>query len=246
MSSEQQKKVKGVADLVFLMDVTGSMGNVIDDLKRNVAMFIDSMTTADANNTQPIKDWRAKVAGYRDVDTAVEDKVDWFVDNPFIRDANALKSQLNALKAEGGGDEPESLLDALYKVATIGESELGVENPNQWRYHRDAARVVVVFTDASYKPTMSIPEARGGGFDDVKNVLTSNRIILSLFAPDMECHDKLGAIDKSEYEAIPYDSSNPDGAQVALREFTSDQANFKNTLTALAKSVSKSAETLSV
>ena len=32
----------------------------------------------------------------------------WFHDNPFVRDATALKAQLAALKAEGGGDEPES------------------------------------------------------------------------------------------------------------------------------------------
>jgi hypothetical protein len=42
---------------------------------------------------------------------------------------------------------------------------------------------------------------------------------------------------------IAYDKSRRDGAVIALKEFTKDQANFKNTLKQLAASVSKSAET---
>ena len=59
------KKVKGVADIVFLMDATGSMGNCIQRLKDNVMVFFRSLTekVAGANSVVPIKDWRAKVVG---------------------------------------------------------------------------------------------------------------------------------------------------------------------------------------
>jgi hypothetical protein len=75
-----------------------------------------------------------------------------------------VEAQLANLRAAGGGDEPESLLDALYKVATMEATPKGAqgEEPNKWRYRSDAARVVIVFTDASFKETMSIPEAKGG------------------------------------------------------------------------------------
>ena len=85
---------------------------------------------------------------------------------------------------------------------------------------------------------MSIPEAKGGGFEDVKNAVQANRIILSIFAPDMPCYDRLSLLDKSEWEPISIDGKDP---RTALSEFTSDQENFRNTLKQLAKSVSKSA-----
>ncbi|MBA2244468.1 MAG: hypothetical protein H0W11_05905, partial [Gemmatimonadetes bacterium] len=149
------------------------------------------------------------------------------------------------LVAQGGGDEPESLLDALFRIANVGQTERGAqsEDPNQWRYRSDAARVIIVFTDASFKETMSIPEARGGGIQDVMNAIVNNRIILSLFAPDMPGYDQLSQVDKSEWEAISYPGLNP---QEALERFTADQANFRNTLRQLAASVSKSAETLAL
>ena len=114
----------------------------------------------------------------------------------------------------------------------------------EWRRcSREATRVVIVFTDASFKSPMVIPEARGGSLDDLKHAIMANRIILSIFAPQMPCYDALTDIDKSEVELIPYDASQPDGAVVALRDFTADTANFKNVLKALAASVSKSADT---
>ncbi|HKG95244.1 MAG TPA: vWA domain-containing protein [Gemmatimonadaceae bacterium] len=240
-SAAPPAKTKGVADIVFLVDVTGSMAPIIDALRRNIESFIDSLGAGDANNAPPVKDWRGRVVGYRDIET---DR-DWLVDNPFVRDAVALKAQLAALRAEGGGDEPESLLDALYKLATMEASPKGAqaEDPRKWRYRSDAARVVVVFTDASFRETMSIPEAKGGSLQDVANVVMANRIILSLFAPNMEGYDRLSQIDKSEWEAIEYPGLNP---QEALQKFTADPANFRNTLKQLAASVSKSAATVAL
>jgi hypothetical protein len=241
MANNQQEKAKGVVDIVFVMDVTGSMDPSIRDLAANVATFIDSLTTADPNNSSPVKDWRAKVFGYRDVS---DTRCEAFVDNPFVRDAAALRTQLAALKAEGGGDEPESALDALYKVATMGSTDRGTpEDATKWRYRSEAARVAILFTDASCHMQMAIPEAKGGSMEDLFNVLMANRIILNIFAPDMPCWDELSQVQKSEYMPIPYDKTVKHGAIIALRDFTKDPANFQQTLRALAASVSKSAET---
>ena len=235
-------KTKGVADIVFLVDVSGSMAPVIDALRRNIEVFIDSLSSGDANNAAPVKDWRGKVVGYRDYEA---DGPRWLQDHPFVRDAVALKAQLASLQAEGGGDEPESLLDALYTIATMEPAPKGAqsEDPNKWRYRSEAARVVVVFTDASFKETMSLPAAKGGGMQDVANVIMANRIILSIFAPNFEVYDRLSQIDKSEWEVVEYEGLSP---QEALQKFTADQANFRTTLKQLAASVSKSAETVAL
>ena len=242
---QARAKTKGVTDLVFLIDLTGSMAPCIDALRKNIETFIDSLSRGDGNSAAPVRDWRGKVVGYRDLESGATDGVPWFVDNPFVRDVAALKAQLASVKAEGGGDEPESLLDALYKVASMPAIPKGsqAEDPAKWRYRSDAARVVIVFTDASFKETMSLPEAKGGSLQDVANVVMANRIILSLFAPNFEGYDRLSQIDKSEWEVVEFKGLTP---QQALEKFTSDPVNFKTTLQQLAASVSRSAETIAL
>jgi hypothetical protein len=242
---QARTKTKGVADLVFLVDVSGSMGPCIDALRKNIEAFVDSLNKGDANNAAPVRDWRGKVVGYRDFEAAEHEKLPWIVDNPFVRDAGALKAQLAGLQAAGGGDEPESLLDALYKVAAMEAVPKGSqgEEPGKWRYRSDAARVVIVFTDASFKETLAIPEAKGGSLQDVANLVMANRIILSLFAPNFEGYDRLSQIDKSEWEVVEFEGLNP---QEALQKFTSDPVNFRTTLKQLAASVSRSAETVAL
>lgn len=242
---QAREKTKGVADVVFLIDISGSMAPIIDALRKNIEAFVDSLSAGGANNSAPVRDWRGKVVGYRDIEAGPAEGLEWFEAHPFVRDTAALKAQLAALQAQGGGDEPESLLDALYKVATMEATPKGAqsEDANKWRYRSEAARVVVVFTDASFKETMSIPEAKGGALQDVANVVMANRIILSLFAPNFEGYDRLSQIDKSEWEVVEYEGLN---AQQALQKFTSDPANFRTTLKQLAASVSRSAETVAL
>jgi hypothetical protein len=242
---QARAKTKGVADIVFVVDISGSMAPCIDALRKNIEIFIDSLSQGDANNAAPVRDWRGKVVGYRDIEAAAGEGLPWIVDNAFVRDAGDLKAQLGGLEASGGGDEPESLLDALFTVASMEATPKGSqsEDPGKWRYRSDAARVVIVFTDASFKETMSVPTAKGGSLQDVANAVMANRIILSLFAPNFEGYDRLSQIDKSEWEVVEYEGLNP---QEALQKFTSDPVNFRTTLKQLAASVSRSAETVAL
>jgi len=51
---QARTKTKGVADLVFLVDVSGRMATCIDALRRNIEAFIDSLSHGDANNAAPV------------------------------------------------------------------------------------------------------------------------------------------------------------------------------------------------
>ena len=153
------EKIRGVVDIVFLMDATGSMGKCIDALKKNLESFFDTMTSTEGNGS-PVKDWRAKVVGFRDYEE--DGPANWLENNPFVTNVEELKTQLSDIAAVGGGDEPESLLDALFTVINVGATgPQEAPDPNKWRPRSAAARVVVIFTDAPYKPTMAIPEAAG-------------------------------------------------------------------------------------
>jgi hypothetical protein len=235
--AQSQSSLKGVVDLVFLIDVTGSMSPCIDALRQNIGLFIDYLVSGDGEQNQtPVKDWRAKAVGYRDIEVDTE----WFVDAPFVRDVTQLKAQLSALAATGGGDEPETLLDALYRVINMGQSEVTAQVPdgNRWRARGNATRVIIVFTDASFKETMTIPEAMGGTWQDISTACHNNRIYLNLFAPNMECYQRLSEIQNCEWEVV----EGPGGPQLALAQYTSDRTNFAKALKMLAKTVSKSAE----
>ena len=108
-------------------------------------------------------------------------------------------------------------------------------DPNKWRYRSQAARVVIVFTDATYHPTTK----EGGTFEDIANACTANRILLFIFAPELDCYDELSSIDKSEYEGIAI--MEGESAAAALERFTKEADAFKRAMEQLGKSVSASA-----
>jgi hypothetical protein len=236
MTQESLDKKKGVPDIVFLLDATGSMASCIDAVTRNISIFIDTLNTPDSNGGILIRDWRIKVVGYRDRDC---DGAQWLVDNPFSTDAGEVKSQLAALKAAGGGDEPESLLDAMYQVAQWNSAEKGASpTSDSWRHRHDAARVVVIFTDASSKNTFTASGGSGGTVDDLIQAYHAAKLKVILFAPDAPVYADLSAMNGLEWEPVGALGSDP---QQALVDFTTDTNNFRKVMEALAKSVSASA-----
>ena len=234
---------KRVVDLVFLVDVTGSMSPCIDGLKESISKFFDHLTNEEGNACA-IKDWRAKVVGYRDVE---HDKEEWFVDNPFVTNAAEIHNQLQALVAKGGGDEPESLLDALLTLADAGETDLqDSDDPGKWRPRRRAARAVVVFTDATYHPTAALEKYAGCNFEDVARKIAEQRIILELITPVQpadsnvsqeafeKCYEELAMADKAEYCPL----FTEQGEAFSFREIPSHMGVFQSFIEQLAKTLS--------
>ena len=106
---QARAKTKGVADLVFVVDVSGSMATCIDALRKNIEVFIDSLSRGDGNTAAPVRDWRGKVVGYRDIQSAESEGLPWVVDNEFVRDVGARKAQLAGLKAAAAAAKPSIL-----------------------------------------------------------------------------------------------------------------------------------------
>lgn len=224
-------RVQGVADIVFLLDVSGSMEPCLNALTNNIGVFFDQMTNPGPNEGPVVKDWRVKVCGYRDART---DGSMWWVETPFTSDAGQVKANLGSLEAKGGGDEPESLLDALWKVAKMPAANKGeAAGEAMWRYKSDAARCVIIFTDASCHMTTAIPEAAGAAFEDVVREVAASVLRLSFYCPEADCYQAISTMDQTEVEFI----GSLSDAVAKMKEFSRDTNNFKKTMKQLAQSV---------
>ena len=252
-------KVKGIVDIVVLLDTSGSMQECIDGVKTCIGSFVNGLEAKGANNESPIKDWRMKVCGYKDHEA---DGENWFSDNPFVSDVASVQAQIAAanMQASGGGDEPESLLDALFKIAKMEQS--GVQegaDPNKWRARGTIARAVIFFTDATFKDPMTIPEAAGGGLQDAKNAITGAKILLFGFCPETDNYCMLGCIGRSLLDFYVSPDTCPavaglgkggeegnaaaQAAVEALASISSDRAGFTKIMEQLAKTLSASVHT---
>jgi hypothetical protein len=233
----QQPKVKGIADIVFLIDATGSMGPCINAVKQNIKTFVTTLTTPNPNGGAVVKEWRAKIVGYRDLDY---NDCPAYVDNNFVTSVAELEEQLNKLHADGGGDEPETLLESLYKLANMPATKSDEQlRPDAWRPVGSARRFVVVFTDAPFKEPLRDP--RGASIDDVILNLMTAKIVLHIFAPKkFDRFNTLAEVDKAQWYAVAVqDGKTP---QEALAEYTSDPSKFGKIIEQLAKTITVQSE----
>ena len=113
-------------DLVFMVDATGSMGDEIDKLKTSMRAMAQQI---------------AQLPGQPDICyglVAYRDRGDVFLTraHDFTNDLGAFQGLLARIHAQGGGDIPEALNEALHEVV----------HGLSWRV--DAARMVVLVADA--------------------------------------------------------------------------------------------------
>lgn len=115
-------------DVMFLLDATGSMGDEIDRLKTS----IDSVATRVAA-LEGLADVRFGMTVYRDHGDA-------FVTRTFdlTDDVAAFRGALEDVRADGGGDYPEAMEEALAET---------LEAPS-WRAPGEAVQLVFLVADA--------------------------------------------------------------------------------------------------
>ncbi|MCR4428585.1 MAG: S-layer homology domain-containing protein [Caldiserica bacterium] len=111
----------GAIDLVFCIDTTGSMADDIDEVKDQARMIINTL----ASQTS---DFRIGVIGFKDIGSSPPDEP-IFQDFPFTSNVDTIISNINALTADGGGDDPEAVYEALLRAmdnVTLGQWRNGV------------------------------------------------------------------------------------------------------------------------
>jgi len=126
-------------EVVFVLDTTGSMSGLISGAKQKIWQIADKMKSA-----KPTPNIKFGLIGYRDRGDAYVTKSFGLNDN-----IDEVYADLMQFQANGGGDEPESVNQALYEAV----SEM------QWDTDRETLKAIFLVGDA--RPHMDYP-------DDVK------------------------------------------------------------------------------
>ena len=131
-----------VVEVAFVLDTTGSMGPLIEGAKRKIWSIATAII-----DCSPEADIRMGLVAYRDIG-------DIYVTKTFdlTTDIQGLYGDLLKLRAQGGGDWPESVNEALW-VATTKLS---------WSYGHNTTRIMFLVGDApphmDYAQDMKYPD----------------------------------------------------------------------------------------
>jgi hypothetical protein len=174
-------------DIVFCIDVTGSMTPIIDAVKANALRFYDDVQTNLTAKGKNVDELRVRVVAFRDFAADGEAAMQ---ESPFFQlpgEQSAFRDFVGGLVAEGGGDAPESGLEAVALAMT-----------SPWTTRGDRRRqVIVVWTDQPAQPlnpAVLPPSLRArvpadfsavtDMWEDPQGPLGSSSKRLILFAPD--------------------------------------------------------------
>ena len=140
-----------LVDIVFVIDGTGSMQNLLDEVKERALSLHREIIEGLANKNRRVTKMRVKVLIFRDiyVDANAFEESDFFT---LPEDAEEFRDFVEHIRATGGGDEPESGLEALHRAMKVRFQENIGNNK--------ARQIIIVMTDASAHP-LDDPQREG-------------------------------------------------------------------------------------
>lgn len=158
-------------DIVMCIDITGSMQDCIETVKKRALQFWPDLQKALEAATKNVTEVRVKVIGFRDFDAdgsnALEISRYFNLCDQGSSDPKEYEAFVSSLVADGGGDEPENSLEALALAMQSDWVQTGEK-----RRH-----VIVMFTDASAhkleeanRSNPSYPENMPASFDELTDI----------------------------------------------------------------------------
>jgi hypothetical protein len=188
-----------IVEVAFVLDTTGSMGPLIEGAKRKIWSIATAII-----DCSPEAEIRMGLVAYRDIgDTYVTKKFDLTTD---IQD---LYGELLHFKAQGGGDWPESVNEALFVAVT----------KLSWSPGRNTTRIIFLVGDAP--PHMDYPQDMK--YPDVMRLARQQGIVVNAVqagtARDTERYwREIAQMGHGEYIPIPQN-----GGEVSMIESPYDR-----------------------
>ena len=142
LTSPEKTIARPRMEVVFVLDTTGSMSGMIAGAKQKIWAIANKLKSA-----QPTPEIRFGLVGYRDRGDAYITQVFGLTTN-----LDEVYTHLYAFEAQGGGDEPESVNEALHRAV----------RDLQWSTDPQVLRVVFLVGDArphmDYQDDVKYPE----------------------------------------------------------------------------------------
>ena len=201
-------QAKRKADIVFVLDCTGSMGGEINAIRDAINSFVQTIASDGVRA-------RVGLVEFRDRLIHEDHRVLMFSGQPFTSDPEVFREETSKLRATGGGDAPESSLDAII---------LALRQP----FALDANKVLVLVTDAP----PHIPDQDTKSVEEVQQALTEtgiNQLYLVIRVQDPKSQVYLKLLEGRRGNA--FDLGKGD-------DFRSRADDFKKTLMSLGKTIS--------
>jgi hypothetical protein len=170
-------------DVVFAVDTTGSMRELIDGAKRTVWSIATHIRKSD-----PDADLRIGLVAYKDLNEA-------YVTKPFAltTDLDAVYGELSTYRAEGGGDTPEdvdaALDDALHRM--------------QWR--SSAKKLVFLVGDAPPASRGEVPTFDVSAKEAGERGIIINTIRCGGREDTADTFSRIASLAKGEFSSIAQD-----------------------------------------
>jgi Ca-activated chloride channel family protein len=164
------------ADILFVVDLTSSMAWAISGITDGIGQFVRQLEGKDI-------DARIGFIGFCDI---VADREEPFIlqfdDGPFTADREAFARRVKDQRLRGGGDNEESAFQALFVAA-------------RQPFRPDAARVLVLITDAPPKRHPGIPPADMA--ETIKHLAQAGIAQVHLVVHEQDRRDFYGALHRA-------------------------------------------------
>lgn len=125
--------IKGQVDIVFAIDTTGSMGTAIRNVQSNIIEFVNELDEAGIKPSFALVDFRDITCDGQHYTHIVKNG-----DSNWFTDAEKFKEKVSSLSVSGGGDGPETPVDALEMARSLD-------------MRKTSQKFIILVTDADYK-----------------------------------------------------------------------------------------------
>jgi len=175
-------------EVCFVLDTTGSMGGLIEGAKQKIWSIANEMVSA-----KPTPDLKVGLIGYRD-------RGDDYVVKSFklTDDIDAIYGHLQEFQAAGGGDEPESVNEALAEAV----------NKMPWSKDRDVLKIIFLVGDApphmDYKNGPKYPDVCS---DAAKKDVIINTVQCGTIASTTPVWKEIAKLSEGIFAAIAQDGN---------------------------------------
>lgn len=162
-ADKEYGRIAGQADIVFVIDTTGSMGSSIKNVVKNINGFVDRLETEYTVNAN------FALVDYRDITCGEATSIVKNGTSAWFSNVEDFKAKIDALTVDGGGDTPETAIDGL------GMAE-------QLDFRQNANKFVILVTDADFKvnnnygmDSMNMMTKKLGDSGIVTSVISANK-----------------------------------------------------------------------